>query len=490
MTKRTSRRLLAALLAVVMVVAILSATVFGADTITVYIDFEGYNLGQGFYIEPTKLTVPAGTTAGEVTVQLLKATGHDYTTQGSKTEHDTGRGDGFYLASVKGFGVNAPVAFPSYMVNSPGFDATFALDWGRYDPEWLGEFDYTSTAGWMLTVNNIVIGHGAGAETLTDGGVIRWQFTVEGLGADLGLYFRNEDAQYGGVGDVVMGGDLLFTQSNKDALIRALFEDTATAETIATAKAVIINPLSTAAQISTATTALLAPATTPTPDPTPTPSEEPTPTPTPEPEPTDEPTDTPDDTQDTDNEVVIPWVNTFTDVKSGDWYFGAVKFVSENALMNGLSATRFAPSTNLTRAMLVTILYRYVGEPTVTGANPFSDVRAGQWYTNAVIWANANGIVTGYGGGRFGTENDITREDLVTILYRSAQRRGLDTDRWASLAAFTDAGKISGYAVNSVTWGVASGLISGRTAASLVPKGNASRAEIATILQRFIESTK
>ena len=178
----------------------------------------------------------------------------------------------------------------------------------------------------------------------------------------------------------------------------------------------------------------------------------------------------------------------FVDVTQDDWFCNAVKYVFDNSLMNGTSATTFAPNANLTRAMLVTILYRYEGEPAVTGGTVFDDVLSGQWYSNAIAWASAGGIVTGYGDGRFGTNDNITREQLATILMRYADWKSLDTSKSADLAAFTDTSDISVWALAAMKWANAEGLIGGRTATTLAPSGNASRAEAATILMRFIEN--
>ena len=177
---------------------------------------------------------------------------------------------------------------------------------------------------------------------------------------------------------------------------------------------------------------------------------------------------------------------TFTDVNSNAWYYDAVKYAFDNGLMNGTGATTFEPNTNLTRAMLVTVLYRYEGEPAVTASNPFSDVVAGQWYTDAVIWASENKIVEGYGDGVFGTTDNITREQVATILLRYAKFKNIDTSATADLSAYTDVNEIASWALDAMKW-TGEGLITGRTATELAPKGETTRAEVATVLMRFIE---
>jgi hypothetical protein len=179
---------------------------------------------------------------------------------------------------------------------------------------------------------------------------------------------------------------------------------------------------------------------------------------------------------------------TFDDVKPGAWYEDAVAFVTARELFNGTSATTFAPELEMTRAMLATVLYRLEGEPAVTSANPYTDVKSGEWYTDAIIWASENGIVNGYGDGIFGTDDNITREQIVTILYRYAKFKGYDVSATTDLAKYDDAGKVSDYALDAVKWANKIGLLNGRTDTELAPQGNATRAEVATLLMRFIEN--
>jgi len=175
----------------------------------------------------------------------------------------------------------------------------------------------------------------------------------------------------------------------------------------------------------------------------------------------------------------------FSDIKPNDWFYSAVKYVSENGLMMG-TGTNFEPNTAINRAMLVTILYRLEGEPAVNYKNTFNDVAENQWYTDAVIWASENGIVSGYGGGLFGPTDNITREQFAAILYRYAAIKGYDTNATADVSSYTDATSISSWAVTAMKWANAEGLITGRTATTLDPSGDATRAEAAAILMRFI----
>ena len=175
----------------------------------------------------------------------------------------------------------------------------------------------------------------------------------------------------------------------------------------------------------------------------------------------------------------------FTDVSTSDWFYGAVKFVYENGLMDGVGDNRFAPNSATTRGMLVTILYRLEGEPAVTGEAGFDDV-GDTWYTDAVIWAAANDIVNGIGDNQFGPENTLTREQLVTMLYRYAQNKGYDVTASADLSGYPDADKIQSWAQEAMTWAVAEGIVEGMDG-NLNPAGSATRAQIATILMRFCE---
>ena len=154
--------------------------------------------------------------------------------------------------------------------------------------------------------------------------------------------------------------------------------------------------------------------------------------------------------------------------------------------MQGTAPGVFAPYTLVTRAMVVTTLHRYAQLPPPNSINPFSDVADGQWYTDAITWASENGIVLGYGDGLFGPNDTITREQFITILMRFANFTGIDTAAEADLSGFTDAGTISEYAVNAVTWGYAAGLMLGDSETTLSPTGPATRAMLATILMRFI----
>jgi len=186
--------------------------------------------------------------------------------------------------------------------------------------------------------------------------------------------------------------------------------------------------------------------------------------------------------QDTD------WVNPFADIQEADWFYKAVEYVYENGLMVGTGDTAFDPNGTTTRAMIVTILHRLEQTPAPTANNPFSDVADGKWYTNAVVWAAESGIVSGYGNDTFGPEDNITREQMAAILYRYAQLKSYDVSGGADLSKFNDAENISGWALRSLGWANEKGLITGTSDVTLDPQGQATRAQVAAILQRFIEN--
>ena len=194
-----------------------------------------------------------------------------------------------------------------------------------------------------------------------------------------------------------------------------------------------------------------------------------------------------EDTFSETTEEPVPSDLPFTDVSTSDWFYDAVAYVYENGLMGGTSANQFSPNVTTTRSMIVTILHRLEGEPAAS-TSTFTDVAAGQWYTDAVAWASANRIVEGYGNGRFGPNDTITREQMATILYRYAQSKGYDVGGTGDLGGYSDASQVSDWARTAMGWANAQGLITGNTATTLNPTGSATRAEAATILMRFVEN--
>ncbi len=180
----------------------------------------------------------------------------------------------------------------------------------------------------------------------------------------------------------------------------------------------------------------------------------------------------------------------FVDVPAGAWYREAVQYVYGEELFNGTSDTVFSPNRNMNRAMVATVLYRLAGKPESSGGSLFEDVSANAWYTDAVLWASGSGIVNGYGSNRFGGSDPVTREQLAAMLYRYAKFMQYDVSPSGELSAYTDASRVSDWALEAMQWANAAGLITGRSSASLAPQGTATRAEVAIILMRFAELAK
>ena len=176
----------------------------------------------------------------------------------------------------------------------------------------------------------------------------------------------------------------------------------------------------------------------------------------------------------------------FRDVTGADWFYNAVMWAYTNNLMNGTAADIFSPNASLTRGMVVTVLYRQTGSPAVAGGVPFEDVAAGMYYSDAVNWAAASGIVSGYGDGRFGPENDVTREQMAAILNNFVNYQGLDLRETRQIVIFEDDAAIAAYAKDAVGRLVRAGVITGKPGNLFDPQGNATRAEYATMLMRFL----
>ena len=174
-------------------------------------------------------------------------------------------------------------------------------------------------------------------------------------------------------------------------------------------------------------------------------------------------------------------------MRESDWFYEDVAFAYENGLFAGTSDTTFSPNASMTRAMLVTVLYRLGGQPAVNGRSGFSDVQYNGYYEDAVTWAADNGIVNGTSTTMFSPNANVTREQMAAILYRYAQHKKYNTAASSGLNGFTDHASVSGYAAASLEWAVAEKLVNG-SAGKLMPTGNATRAQVAAILHRFVEN--
>ena len=189
----------------------------------------------------------------------------------------------------------------------------------------------------------------------------------------------------------------------------------------------------------------------------------------------------------TPDEPAVP-VFPFVDVAADSWYRAAVEYAYENGLFAGVSETAFAPAANMSRAMLAMVLHRLSGAPAAGGQSSFTDVADGAWYAEAVVWAAQENIVTGYGDGLFGPADLVTREQAVAMLYRYCAANGIDVSARGDLSQYPDSDKISSYAEEAMSWAIGSGVLTGRDTGLLDPRGYATRAEMAIILQRFCES--
>lgn len=182
-------------------------------------------------------------------------------------------------------------------------------------------------------------------------------------------------------------------------------------------------------------------------------------------------------------------VDAFLDIAPEAWYYDGVKYAVENGLMSGTGADTFGPNTTLSRGMIAQMLYALEGKPIVSAANRFPDVSDQDWYAKAASWAQSKGIMTGYGDGRFGPNDSLTREQLALILYNYAQSKGYDTSAKADLSQYVDGSSTSAWAQTAMAWAVGEGLLSGRGANMLAPSGTATRAEVAQIMMNFCENT-
>lgn len=180
----------------------------------------------------------------------------------------------------------------------------------------------------------------------------------------------------------------------------------------------------------------------------------------------------------------------FSDVDQGDWYYDAVMEAAEKGIMDGVTDKRFDPNGPITRAMLAQILYSHNGKPAADKDGTLVDVSANAWYADAMYWAKAAGAMNGYGDGRMGPTDLLTREQLAVVLYSYAKKNGVDVSKQSDLTKYSDSEQVADWAQDAMSWAVGAGLISGRTAATLAPKGTATRAEAAQIMVHFLKIAK
>lgn len=180
----------------------------------------------------------------------------------------------------------------------------------------------------------------------------------------------------------------------------------------------------------------------------------------------------------------------FKDVSADDWFYDPVTYAYEQGVMTGTSADAFSPNTVMTRGMIVSVLYRLEGSPTLADDNlgyPYEDVRGDDWYAMPIYWARENGIVSGYSDTQFGPNDPITREQMAAILYNYSVYKGQDVSACADLSKYSDANQVSSWAETVLSWSNARGLINGMTATTIDPQGQATRAQVAAIFQRYLD---
>ena len=188
----------------------------------------------------------------------------------------------------------------------------------------------------------------------------------------------------------------------------------------------------------------------------------------------------------------IEFYQDFNDVNKKDWFYDSVEYVNENGLMTGLNDTTFGSNDDIARSQFALILYRMNNSPEQEYTDKFPDIQDDTWYTDAILWASEAGIVTGYSDtGNFGPGDDINREQMAVMMYRYAQFMGYDTSIRADISKYSDSKNVSSYAQEALSWAVGAGIITGKDNQTVLDaKGNATRAECATIIMRFMENYK
>ncbi|MEE0776443.1 MAG: S-layer homology domain-containing protein [Bacillota bacterium] len=527
------KRFIAPLLALVMVISFafgVTAAEINADDASnsyVYLTMEKFTLGQECIFAPIAIPWEEGMTAASILVDKL---GDDnYQCSGSLDGGD------LYISAVKDpdqGSVDMPKVIYDAVMGSQNVISA------RNEKEWLGEFDYYNESGWMLTVNDDFIGTSSAAHTLQPGDVVRWQFTVYGLGADLG----NSNESFGGY-------DKLIDAANKDDLVKSLANATQkNTNAYKNAYSVLVNAAATQAEVDTAKANLDANADVPLNlsscekqhiiftnglqlsatelQLAPKETEKLTAVVTPDTanfsevvwkssrkavatvsadgtvtavgEGTAKITATTKDggasavcevavkKDDAPVEIKLP----FSDVQKKDWFYTDVLYVYENEIMNGVSNTVFGPNDDLTRGQFVAILGRYAGIKDSSKGSPasktFDDVKTTEYYASHVKWAIDQGITNGVSEKNFAPKEKITREQMAAMMYRYAKAIGV-TLPGADSDKFSDDNKISSYAKDAVYSMKAAGILGGMGNNTFAPKGNTTRAQAAKVIHVFME---
>ena len=369
-------RVLALVLVLVMVFGFTPALVVRAEAdVTVFISVEGFNLGHGFYVEPTMVSVPHGTNAWEATSQLLQSLNLEYAMT-----------DWGGLDRIFGIHPETSAAPPAYI--------TIELGEGADDGS-IGTFDYTEYSGWMFTVNHFMLPFGAADHYVEEGDVIRWQFSLEGWGADLGL-----DEGRG------FWTDGLFEHADKTVLIRAASQPDVNPTSRADALEVIINPLASMADVNAALGAFAPP------------------------QPSPDPGLDLNQILSRGQLVSILWsmegepsaVNaiTFDDVDPNSFEAGAIAWAAENGIVSGHGDGTFAPADNITREQFAVILFNFAGASAMS--LPFDyDNNVSSWAIDAMQWALENGIIQSIVPGALAPQDNVTRSEFNTAMFRLSE---------------------------------------------------------------------
>ncbi len=396
-----------------------------AKPITVCVSMEKFTLGQGYIIEPILVQMQENTRASTVITDLLKA---KYPNMSQPWRMTGSLEDAFYLSSVYDPDHGTPI-IPSYIL------AKTPLDLSGGTEDWLGEFDYCTTSGWMYSVNGKFPNIGAADWQMKAGEVMRWQFTLYGYGSDLGA-----DNSEWGAEDITNVG-------NKDALTWA----------IATCNAAYDKVLLTANDNYKKAMAVL------------------------------KDMEASQDKVDTALAALKTNGPRFFDVPKGAWYQDAVDYVIKEQLFKGTSATTFSPEDTLTRSMVITVLYRLSGEPAVTSVETgFSDVNINDWYGAAAAWMTDKNLTAELcSDGMLKPEQTITREQLAGLFFRYAKLIDPQLTAPNKLSEFVDSAAVSPRYRDAVAWAVDKGILQGTEANALLPGKALTRSQFAAMLMRF-----
>ncbi len=420
--------------------------------ITVVFSMDADTLGLGYLVEPTMVTVPNNTRVSAVITDLVAkmaaekfgVTSAGVSSKGTSEPAQaypwiiTGSVDsGFYLSQVY-WPLQQDIRIPDYITNRlNSADILYSDRGGNY----LGEFDYTNTSGWMYSVSDgysapAFPGVGASEYALSDGEVVRWQFSVTGYGTDLG----SDDSKYGTDSIVAVGDKTALTW--KVAELRSGYTDEELKKNSVYGAALdaLTDPQASQYTLDQALVKLNAEKF----------------------------------GKDSQKETDI----RFDDVPDGVWFSEAVKWAVKNGVTDGVAPNLFSPDTACTRAQLVSFLWKYAGRPAPSAGNPFTDVAAGSWYCDAVLWALENGITTGVTPTSFEPDSPCTRDQVVSFLWRFC-----GSPAQSGYCPFTDVESGSWY-YNAVIWAVAQGVTTGVSAASFAPADQCTRAQIVTFMYR------